>query len=91
MCYSQIFWIKLLALSILFSTGVRALVEAKLVILGIFPLTAFILVLRTELVDKLVILGISPLTLFLLALRIVLVAILVVTGILFSMFLILAL
>ena len=49
---------KLLTLGILFSTAVRALVVAKLVILGISPLTSFILALREELVAKLVISGI---------------------------------
>ena len=34
LCYSQFFFIKLLTLSILFSTAVRALVAAKIVILG---------------------------------------------------------
>ena len=43
---------------ILFSTAVRALVVAKLVILGISPLTSFILALRVVLVAKLVISGI---------------------------------
>ena len=44
---------------ILFSTAVRAVVVAKLVILGILFLTSFILVLRAAVVTKLVILGIS--------------------------------
>ena len=55
---------KLLTLSILFSTTVRALVVAKLVILGISPLTLSILALREELVIKLAKLGISLLTYF---------------------------
>ena len=84
--------IKLLTLGILFSTAVRAVVVvAKLVILGISPLTSFILALREALVAKLVILGISPLTSFNLALREALVAKLVIAGILSSIFLILAL
>ena len=60
---------KLLTLGILFSTAVRAVLVAKLVILGILPLTSFILVLRAAVVSKLVILGISLLTSFILALR----------------------
>ena len=52
----------IITLGILFSTAVRAVVLAKLVILGIFSLTTFILVLRAAVVAKLVILGISPLT-----------------------------
>ena len=59
---------------ILFSTAVRALVVAKLVILSISPLIQFILALRAAVVAKLVVLGISPLTSFILALRVVLVA-----------------
>ena len=65
---------KLLALGILISTAVRAAVLAKLVILGILPLTSFILALRAAIVAKLVILGISHLTSFILALRVRLVA-----------------
>ena len=68
LCYSQFFLTKLLTLGILFSTAVGGLVVAKLVILGISPLTSFILALREALVAKLVILGISPLTSFILAL-----------------------
>ena len=45
LCYSQFFLTKLLTLGILFSTAVGALVVAKLVILGISPLTSFILAL----------------------------------------------
>ena len=56
-CYI-IFLAKLLKLDIFFSTAVRALVVAKLVILEISPLTSFILVLREALVAKLVISGI---------------------------------
>ena len=62
MCYSQIFLTKLLTLGTLFSIAVRAVVVAKLVILGTSPLTSFTLTLREALVAKLVILGISPLT-----------------------------
>ena len=65
---------KLLTLGILFSTAVKAVAVAKLVILGISPLTSFILALRAEVATKLVILGILPLTLFILALREALVA-----------------
>ena len=68
------FFIKLLTLGILFSTEVKAVVVAKLVILGILLLTSFILALQAAVVAKLVILGISPLTLFISALRAVLVA-----------------
>ena len=50
---------KLLTLGILFLTTVRAPVVAKLVILGILPLTSIILALREALVAKLVILGIK--------------------------------
>ena len=45
-------------LGILFSTVVRAVVVAKLVILGISTLTSFILALKVVSVAKLVILGI---------------------------------
>ena len=51
-------WTKLIKLGILFSTAVRATVEAKLVILSISPLTSFILALRKALVAKLVMSGI---------------------------------
>ena len=57
--WSWSFWQTLLALGILFSTEVRAVVLAKLVILGISPLASFILALRVALVAKLVISGIS--------------------------------
>ena len=46
---------KLLTLGILFSAVVRALVVAMLVMLGIWPLTSFILAVRVVLVAKLVI------------------------------------
>ena len=78
---------KLLTLGILFSTAVRAVVVAKLVILGISSLASFILALRTVVVAKLVILGISPLTSFILALREALVAKVVMPGILPQYFL----
>ena len=51
--------IKLLTLGILFSTVVKAVLVAKLVILGISPLSLFILALKLVLVAKLVISGIS--------------------------------
>ena len=68
LCVIVSFLTTLLTLGILFSTAVRATVVAKLVILGIPPLTSFILALRAEVVTKLtklVILSISPLTSFL--------------------------
>ena len=46
------------AMGILFSTALRAVLVAKLVILGISPLTSLFLALRVVLVAKLVILGI---------------------------------
>ena len=52
------FLTKLLTLAILFSTAARAVVVANLVILGISPVTSFILALRVVLVAKLVISGI---------------------------------
>ena len=45
---------KLLTLGILFSTALRVVFVAKLVILGISPLTSFILTLRVVLIAKLV-------------------------------------
>ena len=51
----SVFLTKLLTLGISFSTAVRAVVVAKLVILGISPLTSFILALRVVLVVKLVV------------------------------------
>ena len=63
---------KLLTLVVLFSTPVRALIAAKLLILGILLLTSFISALITVAVAKLVILGISFLTSFILASRVVL-------------------
>ena len=82
---------KLVRTGILFSTAVRAVVVAKLEILGISPLTSFILALRETLVVKLEILSISPLISFILALRVVLVAKLVISGILSAISFILAL
>ena len=67
-CVSQFFWAKVLTLGILFSTAVRAVVLAKLVILGILPLTSFILALRVVLVATLVISGILSSMFFILAL-----------------------
>ena len=70
---------KLLTLDILLLTAERAVVVVgKLKILGISPLTTFILALWVALVAKLVILGISPLTSFILALREALIAMLVI-------------
>ena len=57
-CVIVSFLTKLLTQGILFSTAVRAVVVAKLVILGISPSTSFILALIEALVAKLVILGI---------------------------------
>ena len=54
-CVIVSFFTKLLILGILFSTLVRAVLVAKLVILGISLLISFILALRLELVPKLVI------------------------------------
>ena len=51
---------KLLALGILSSAAVRALVASKFVILSVSPLTWFILELRVFLVATLVISGILP-------------------------------
>ena len=53
-----VFLTRLLTSRILFSAAVRAVVVAKLVILGILALTSFILALRVVLVAKLVISGI---------------------------------
>ena len=89
-CVIISFLSKLLTLGILFSTAVRAVLVAKLVELGILPLTSFIFALRAAVLAKLVILGISPLTSSLLALRVVLVAKFAISGILSSIFLILA-
>ena len=85
---SKFFLAKLLTFSMLFSTAVKAVVVAKLVILGILFLTSFILALREALVAKLVLLSISPLSQFILALRVVLVAKLVILGTISSIILI---
>ena len=61
---------RLLTLGTLFSTVVRAAVVANLVILGLSPLTSFILALRVVLVDKLVISGILSTIFFTLGLYI---------------------
>ena len=58
-CVIVSFLTKLLTLGILFSTTVRAVVVAKLVILDILFLTSFILALTAVVVAKLVILGVS--------------------------------
>ena len=81
----------LLTLGILSATAVRALVVAKVVIVGISSLTSFIIELREALVAKLVILGVSALTLFISALTEALVAKLLMFGILSSIVFILAL
>ena len=70
-CVIVSFLTKLLTLGILFSTAVRALVVAKLLILGISPLISFLLALRAEVLTRLVIVGISPLTSCILALRVI--------------------
>ena len=62
------FLTKLLTLDILFSAVVRAAVVAKLVILGISPLTSFILALWAVLVATLVISGILSSIFFILTL-----------------------
>ena len=65
---------KLLTPDILFSIVVRAVVVAKLAMLGILFLTLFVLELRAVVLTMLVILGISFLTSFILGLRELLVA-----------------
>ena len=52
------FLTKLLTLGILFSTALRAVLVARLVILGISPLTSFTLALRVVLIAMIIILGI---------------------------------
>ena len=59
-----VFFLTKLLTVILFSSAVRVVVVAKLVTLGISPVTSFILALSKALVAKLVILGISPLPSF---------------------------
>ena len=56
-CVIISFLTKLLTLDILFSTEIRVVVAAKLVLLGVLILTSIILVLRKSLVAKLVTLG----------------------------------
>ena len=56
-CVIVSFSTKLLTLDILFSTEIRVVVAAKLVLLGVLILTSIILVLRKSLVAKLVTLG----------------------------------
>ena len=90
-CVIVSFFTKLVTLGILFSTAVRAVLVATLVILGILFLILFVLALREVVIAKLAMLGISFLTSFILALRVVLVAELVMSGILSSILLILAL
>ena len=67
-CVIVSFLTKLLTLGILFSTALRSVLVAKLVILGISPWTSFILELGIVLVAKLVILGILSSIFFILAL-----------------------
>ena len=67
-CALVSFLTDVLTLGILFSTALRAVLVAKLVILGISPLTSFILALRVVLVAKLVISGILSSIFFILAL-----------------------
>ena len=90
-CVIVSFLAKLRTLGILLSTAIRAVVVARLIILGILFLTSFIFALKAVVVAKFVMLCISFLTLFIYALRVILVAKLVISGILSSIFLILAL
>ena len=69
-CVIISFLTKLLTLAISFSTAVRAVIVAKLVILSISPLTSSILALREALVAKLVIAGILSSIFLILALYI---------------------
>ena len=82
----SVFLSKLITLDFLFSAVLRAIVAAKLEILGILSLTSFIVVSRAAIVVKLVILCISLLSLFIFELRIVLVAKIVISGISSSIF-----
>ena len=70
LCVIGTFLAILLTLGILFSTAVRAVVVATLVILCISPLTSFILALREALVANFVISGILSSLFFILALYI---------------------
>ena len=82
-CFIVSFLTNLLTLGILFSTEVRVVVVAKLVILYILFLTLFILASRTVVAAKLAaFFAISFLTSFILAPRVVLLAKLVISGIL---------
>ena len=83
------FLTKLLTLWILFSTAVRALVVAKLLQLGISPVTCFSI--TRSICSKVSNTGILPLTSFILVLRVDLVGKLVTSDILSSVFFILAL
>ena len=67
-CVRGSFFTKLLTLGILCLTALRAVLGAKLVILGISRLTSFILALRVVLVAKLVMPGILSSIFFILAL-----------------------
>ena len=60
-CVIVRFLTKVLTLGILLSTAVRALVVARLEILGISPLTSFILAVRVVLVPKVIMSGILSL------------------------------
>ena len=60
-CVIVRFLTKLLTLGILLSTAVRALVVARLEILGISPLALFILAVIVVLIPKLIMSGILPL------------------------------
>ena len=57
-CVIVSFFTKLITSGILFSTAVRAVLVAELVILSVSPLTSFISALKEALVAKLVISGI---------------------------------
>ena len=70
LCVRVSFITKLLTMRTLFSTAVRAVVAANLVILGIWPLISFMLALRVVSVPKLVESGILSSIYFILALHI---------------------
>ena len=70
LCVIVSFITKLLTMRTLFSTAVRAVVAANLVILGIWPLISFMLALRVVSVPKLVESGILSSIYFILALHI---------------------
>ena len=69
LCVIVTFLTKLLTLGILFSTAVRAVVVAKLAILGISPITSFILALKEALVVNFAISGIFSSLFLILALH----------------------